>query len=151
MKIFSLALQRKSYTTKSYVSSKEKKKELLESFGTLADDRNDCYEFHCSCHGDGTSSYTYTVFDDPNNITYGENYCICDSNWYHYNVEEITRCETTAYFMQYLAILTAKQNIPTALTDVAKQYEDTKWKFIRYSKYIENPHQPISYYLLSIM
>ena len=151
----------RSYTSKSYSSNQSKKKELLDSFALLATDRNDCYEFHCSCHGDGMSSYMYTVYDDPNNLTYGEKYCICDSHWYHYNVEEITRCETTAYFMQYLAVLAAKKNIPTAMTDVAKQYEDTKWKFIGYSSnihplwipfatdYISNPHQPISYYILA--
>ena len=148
----------RSYTSKSYSSNQSKKKELLDSFALLATDRNDCYEFHCSCHGDGMSSYIYTVYDDPNNLTYGEKYCICDSHWYHYNVEEKTRCETTAYFMQYLAVLAAKKNIPTALTDVPQRYESTKWAFIRYSvnlfiiggtDNITNSHETISYYLLS--
>lgn len=139
----------KSYAGKSYVSNQEKKEELVKSFETLAKDRNDCYEFHCSCHGDGDDKFQYTA-EDYGYLNYGEFYCTISSDFREGMMVEL-RCETTAYFMQYLAILTAKQNIPTALTDVAKQYEDTKWNFIRYSKYIENPHQPISYYLLSIM
>lgn len=79
---------------------------------------------------------------------------------YGYDLK-VRECQTTAYFMQYLAVLAAKKNIPTAMTDVAKQYEDTKWKFIGYSSnihplwipfatdYISNPHQPISYYILA--
>ena len=45
-----------SYTSKSYSSNQSKKKELLDSFALLATDRNDCYEFHCSCHGDGSDT-----------------------------------------------------------------------------------------------
>lgn len=30
-----------------------------------------------------------------------------------------TICETTAHFMQYLAVLAAKKNVPTVLTNVA--------------------------------
>ncbi len=139
----------KSYVGKSYVSNQEKKEKLVKSFETLAEDRNDCYEFHCSCHGDGEDKFQYTA-EDYGCLNYGEFYCAISSDFREGMMVGL-RCETTAYFMQYLAILTAKQNIPTALTDVAKQYEDTKWKFIRYSKYIENPHQPISYHLLSKM
>ena len=69
-----------------------------------------------------------------------------------------TICETTAHFMQYLAVLAAKKNVPTVLTNVAQRYKSTKWAFIRYSvnlfiigetDNISNPHETISYYLLS--
>lgn len=153
----------KNYTTKTYVSNQEEKKELLISFGTLADDRNDCYEFHCSCHGDWRDGQLCTA-TDGGYLKYGKNYCKNGSftEWHGNNdVTYYTRCETTAYFMQYLAILAAKANIPTGLTDVAEKYESTKWKFIGYAvnvhplwipiatDYIKNPHQPISYYILA--
>lgn len=60
--------------------------------------------------------------------------------------------------MQFLALLAAKKDIPTAFTDVSKRFESTKWSFIKYSVdqsvigatcYIVNPHQQISYYILS--
>lgn len=153
----------KSYTTKSYVSSKEKKKDLLDSFETLAANRNDCYEYHCSCHGDGSKGDLCTAID-RGYLKYGENYCINGSftEWHGNNdYTYYTKCETTAYFMQYLATLAAKADLSTGITDVAKQYESTKWKFIRYAvdfhpiwinvatNYIENPHQPISYYIIA--
>ncbi len=54
-----------SYTSKSYSSNQSKKKELLDSFALLATDRNDCYEFHCSCHGDGVVGEEITIIGSP--------------------------------------------------------------------------------------
>ncbi len=63
---------------------------------------------------------------------------------------QITICETTAFFMQYLADLAVNKNVPTVLTDVAQRYKSTKWAFIRYSvnlfiiggtDNISNPHK----------
>lgn len=71
---------------------------------------------------------------------------------------QIVDCQSTAFFMQYLAVLAAKKNVPTVLTDVAQRYKSTKWAFIKYSvnlfiiggtDIISNPHETISYYLLS--
>lgn len=149
-----------SYTSKSYSSNQSKKKELLDSFASLATDRNDCYEFHCSCHGDGVVGKEITVIGRPS-VEYGKNYCKIGSRseWngtYEFTYD--TLCESCAYFMQYLAVLAAKKNVPTVLTDVAQQYKSTKRAFIRYSvnlfiiggtDNISNPHETISYYLLS--
>ena len=43
---------------------------------------------------------------------------------------QIVDCQSTAFFMQYLAVLAAKKNVPTVLTDVAQRYKSTKWAFI---------------------
>ena len=63
--------------------------------------------------------------------------------------------------MQYLAVLAAKKNVPTVLTDVAQRYKSTKWAFIGYAVNIQilwihpamdnisNHHMQISYYILS--
>jgi len=153
----------KSYTTETYVSSKEKKKELLDSFETLADDRNDCYEFHCSCHGDGADGKESTT-SGRFTFEYGKNYCkiVSRSEWHGNNeITYSTRCESTAYFMQFLAALAANADFATLTTDVAKKFETTKHKFVRYSSgrmvpfyaegidKISNPHMPISYYILA--
>lgn len=149
-----------SYTSKSYSSNQSKKKELLDSFASLATDRNDCYVFHCSCHGDGVVGEEITIIGSPS-VEYGKNYSIIDSRseWHgNYEFTYGTLCESCAYFMQYLAVLAANKNVPTVLTDVAQRYESTKWAFIRYSvnlfiiggtDNISNPHETISYYLLS--
>lgn len=71
---------------------------------------------------------------------------------------QIVDCQSTAFFMQYLAVLAAKKNVPTVLTNVAQRYKSTKRTFIKYSvnlfiiggtDNISNPHETISYYLLS--
>lgn len=76
-------------------------------------------------------------------------------------MRQVTICETTAHFMQYLAVLAANKNVPTVLTDVAQRYKSTKWAFIGYAVNIQilwihpamdnisNPHMQISYYILS--
>lgn len=156
----------KCRTTKSYDSNQEKKKKLLDSFGTLADDRNDCYLFHCSCHGDGKDGKNCTAREFPS-LEYGSNYCIDEYITIGQGKDSLslpTKCETTAYFMQYLAYLSAKDNqgwkIPFhkpdtfngffALTiNVSSKYEGTKSSFRSYAKYIWDPHITISYYLLS--
>lgn len=156
----------KSYTGKSYVSNQEKKEELVKSFETLAEDRNDCYTFHCDCHCGGvevkygTSMLVWGSEKKKDIVPYGEPYQrfrFDGDNRFQYYRE----CQTTAYFMQYLATLAAKADISTAMIDVAKRYEYTKWKFIGYAvdiqilwmhpatDYISNPHQPISYYILA--
>lgn len=92
----------------------------------LATDRNDCYEFHCSCHGDGSDTHiTYKNNDGTNAVIYGEKYQITDL--IHGGIENYRHCETTAFFMQYLARLASSANegfnaIPTALTFLAPKY-----------------------------
>ena len=52
--------------------------------------------------------------------------------------------------MQYLAELAAKKDIPTAFTTLSEKYSGIKWKFVNYANSnIENPHQQISYFVLS--
>lgn len=143
-----------SYTSKSYSSNQSKKKELLDSFASLATDRNDCYEFHCSCHGDGSDTcITYKNNDGTNAVIYGEKYQITDL--IHGGIESYRHCETTAFFMQYLARLASSANeglnvIPTFFTFLAPKYEKTRFDFTVYSLYnITSPHQQVSYYLIS--
>ncbi len=143
-----------SYTSKSYSSNQSKKKELLDSFALLATDRNDCYEFHCSCHGDGSDTHiTYKNNDGTNAVIYGEKYQITDL--IHGGIENYRHCETTAFFMQYLARLASSANegfnaIPTALTFLAPKYGKTRFDFAAYSlSNIASPHQQVSYYLIS--
>ena len=143
-----------SYTSKSYSSNQSKKKELLDSFALLATDRNDCYEFHCSCHGDGSDTrITYKNNDGTNAVIYGEKYQITDL--IHGGIENYRHCETTAFFMQYLARLASSANeglnvIPTALTFLAPKYGKTRFDFAVYSlSNIASPHQQVSYYLIS--
>lgn len=158
----------KSYTALSYDSNQKKnKQELLDSFITLADDRNDCYVFHCSCHGDGKNGKESTI-SGRYPIGYGKDYCIIDSRseWHGNNeITYYTRCEATAYFMQYLAYLSAKNNqggkiillehvsiegLKAFTIEVSSKYKDTKGLFRKYSNCIWDPHVPISYYVLSI-
>lgn len=143
-----------SYTSKSYSSNQSKKKELLDSFASLATDRNDCYEFHCSCHGDGSDTrITYKNNDGTNAVIYGEKYQITDL--IHGEIENYRHCETTAFFMQYLARLASSANegfnvIPTALTFLAPKYGKIRFDFAAYSLFeIVPPHQQLSYYLIS--
>lgn len=127
-----------SYTTKLYIYNLEKKKELLDSFETLADDRNDCYVFHCSCHGDGNDKIQYTA-EDYDYLDYGESYCAISSE-FREGMNVGLRYETTAYFMQYLAYLSAKDSqggkvpfLPASwsgagafMKKVSSKYKDTK-------------------------
>lgn len=98
-------------------------------------------------------------------IIYGDNYQVTEraSGW----VENYKHCETTAFFMQYLARLAASSSenlnaIATAATNIAPKYQRTKLDFLNYSLrpfdffnaaffkgYMANPHMQISYYLLS--
>ena len=152
-----------SYTSKSYSSNQSKKKELLDSFALLATDRNDCYEFHCSCHGDGKYGKDCTVYE-PHLIKYGLNYCIVEKTTIGQGKDSwsiLSGCETTAYFMQFLAKLAAASDFATLITDVPSKYKNAKQKFVDYScsqwipfyaegkDNISNPHMQISYYILS--
>ena len=121
------------------------KDNLITTFSELATDRNDCYEYHCSCHGDksdDTIKMGRMLFGDA--IEYGKAYRIITKN---------SVCETTAYFMQYLAYLAAhgKEDYSIVLTDVSEKYESIKWSFIDFNlkNNMGNPHQQISYYILS--
>lgn len=69
-------------------------------------------------------------------------------------------CQSTTYFMQYLALLAAEgqEHMTIALEEVAPIFKDVKWDFIRYSTvndvlkgtdYISDPHLQISYYVIS--
>lgn len=69
-------------------------------------------------------------------------------------------CQSTAYFMQYLALLAAEgqEHMTIALEEVAPIFKDVKWDFIRYSTdndvlkgtdYMSDPHLQISYYVIS--
>lgn len=79
-------------------------------------------------------------------------------------MKNFTRCETTAYFMQYLAYLSAMNSqgdqfflskhastkgASAFMISVASKYKGTKGSFTNYSGYIWDPHVTISYYLLS--
>ena len=157
-----------SYTSKSYSSNQSKKKELLDSFASLATDRNDCYEFHCDCHCRGveveygTSMLVWGREKEKNIVPYGKPYQrfrFDGDNRFQYYRE----CQTTAYFMQYLAFLTEKSgkgfNIPIVnvssegvkayMIPVCKKYVSTKELFKDYSGYIFEPHKQVSYFLLS--
>ncbi len=154
--------------SESYSSDLESKDNLLISFKSLAVDRNDCYTFHCECHCGtsgveyGTSMLVWGSEKKKDIVPYGEPYQkfrFDGDNRFQYYRE----CQTTAYFMQYLAYLAAKSNegfnIPfinvrseaakAYSITVCKKYNSTKSSFKDYSGYMVNPHEPISYYVLS--
>ena len=70
-------------------------------------------------------------------------------------MRQVTICETTAFFMQYLARLASSANegfnvIPTALTFLAPKYGKIRFDFAAYSLFeIVPPHLQLSYYLIS--
>ena len=70
-------------------------------------------------------------------------------------MRQVTICETTAFFMQYLARLASSANegfyvISIALTFLAPKYGKTRFDFAAYSlSNIASPHQQVSYYLIS--
>lgn len=156
----------KSYTTETYVSSKEKKEELLDSFEIVAKDRNDCYAFHCECHSEGSEIENGThvrVWGNQSEyiLTYGEpyqNFRFDGDNRFQYYLE----CQTAAYFMQFLAKIAATQEASLSeILFISSKYEGTLHKFIDYSSSksipfyasgkdcISNPHMQISYYILA--
>lgn len=152
-------------TSKTYVYNSKEKKELLDLFYTLADNREDCYVYHCSCHGDGSDNsiclnYMKPRGWKPTRQQLSDYYRDYAYKYYGYDLK-VWECQTTAYFMQYLSQLAASGSIPDALSDVPSKYEDVKWKFICYAKdldiklflsgtdYISNPHLQISYYVLA--
>lgn len=154
-----------SYTSKSYSSNQSKKKELLDSFSLLATDRNDCYEFHCSCHGDGSDNsvclnYLKPRGWKPTRQQFSDYYRDYAYKYYGYDLK-VWECQTTAYFMQFLAKLAAASDFATLITDVPSKYKNAKQKFVDYScsqwipfyaegkDNISNPHMQISYYILS--
>lgn len=91
--------------------------------------------------------------DGTNAVIYGEEYQITDL--IYGGTENYRHCETTAFFMQYLARLASSANeglnvIPTVITFLAPKYEKTRFDFAVYSFFnITNPHQQVSYYLIS--
>ncbi len=125
----------KKYTGKDYVSNTTAKNNLVTAFGTLATDRNDCYKYHCSCHGDGTdNSISCTSYSNKNEVIYGKSYLkiyrgrpVPQTNQYEY-----IYCETTAFFMQYLARLTSKKDIPTAMTILSAKYDGVEKRFYKF-------------------
>lgn len=126
---------------------------LLKEFFELSSSRNGCYKFTCICHGDGSDqSITYKNVDGTNAVVYGDKYQITDLVS---GVEYYRHCESTAFFMQYLARLAASSSeginvVATAFTNLAPKYNRTRFDFVVYSVFnITNPHMPISYYLLS--
>ena len=125
----------KKYTGKDYVSNTTAKNNLVTAIGTLATDRNDCYEYHCSCHGDGTdNSMSRSSPNKENSIDYGEYYQKTKFEGYKGEYQGgaayYKHCETTAFFMQYLAQLASVKDTATALTLLSEKYNGTRWKFV---------------------
>lgn len=157
-----------SYTSKSYSSNQAKKKELLDSFALLATDRNDCYEFHCSCHGDGTDdliTFYQIGMITPSEPKYGVHYHHIKLRAMMFETQ-IVDCQSTAFFMQYLAELAAASGrgidifglgittdvIPVYIGGefgIASKYSSPFSKFVGYSSYIKPAHLQLSYYLLA--
>ena len=143
-------------TGKTYKANNEKMESVLEGFKTLAENRDDCYKYTCSCHGNGNDDIMIYIETNVNLLKYGNEYCIVDSGF---------RCETTAYFMQYLAHMVTNQIKITA--DTPKKYVNVKWNFIEFAigdnnvflgflsritggkGYMDHPHQQVTYYYLS--
>lgn len=141
-------------TALKYKYNLEKKEDLLTSFKSLSKTRDDCYKYTCSCHGDGSDDSCKLYFDknyEPTILKYGKYYCIITP-------KELARdhdscCQTTAYFMQYLAWLPCAgntiQTIGAASENVPLKYEKVKWNFIFYSGNMYDPHYVESYYILA--
>ena len=80
--------------------------------------------------------------DGTNAVIYGEKYQITDL--IHGGIENYRHCETTAFFMQYLARLASSANegfnaIPTALTFLAPKYGKTRFDFALHIRYLTLP------------
>lgn len=140
----------------SYSSNVGNLNGLLEKFGLLAQTRNDCYKYTCSCHGNGEDDSICSDLNMFSFTKYAEKYCIISNN--EFGEQHI--CQTTAFFMQYLAYLAAEasSNYLILLIPVAPKYSDAKWSFVKrsanveilkFNDYTTNPHEPISYYVLS--
>lgn len=143
----------KSITGEKYRSNTSDMEGLLEEFFELSNTRDGCYKYTCICHGDGSDQrISYMSVDGSNAVIYGDKYqkidYICGTKYYWH-------CESTAFFMQYLARLAASGSeglnvVATLLTGIAPKYNRTRIDFATYSVFnITNPHMQISYYLIS--
>ena len=150
----------KEYTGIEYKSSSIKMQGLIAQFARLSTDRNDCYKYHCSCHGDGTdNSMSRSSPNKENSIDYGEYYQKTEFEGYKGEYQGgaayYKHCETTAFFMQYLARLASAGGIinsaATAVTDISPRYNTVRNDFISYymAGNVKPPHLAISYYILS--
>ncbi|MBD5104146.1 MAG: lipase family protein [Ruminococcaceae bacterium] len=143
----------------SYNSNVSEMNNLLSKFYTLSSSRDECYMYTCTCHGNGKDDSICLDSDIFSTSQYTEKYCIYSTN--EMGGQRI--CQSTAYFMQYLAELAAESGngeplpfINTTLNAVlvylrmvAPKYTDCKNAFKNYGNFMRNPHEPISYYVLS--
>lgn len=138
--------------------------DTIKKLSDIMENRNQAYEYTCSCHGDGSS----------NNITvrnYGTSkdsreraiakipdnalpYCaITRYNGFLFAGWDFTVCQQPEYFMQVLAAFMANKINAVRFAvelDTAKRYQSAKIAIIRSGILgIENPHYTESYYLLS--
>ena len=145
-------------TGESYSSNSQKRLSLLSSFEKLAKNREECYE-DATNMSEKQISYLLPRGQNPNPIEYGKKYVMYSCFDYGYDRRWV-ECQSTAYFMQYLALLAAEgqEHMTIALEEVAPIFKDVKWDFIRYSTdndvlkgtdYISDPHLQISYYVIS--
>lgn len=138
-------------------------KDLL-AITSIASDRNECYEYTCTCHGDGSNdTITITNYGISKKSREGAinkipsnalSYCIITrydggliSGW------NFDCCQTPEYFMQILAAIMAKEISPYRFAvelNIADRYEGAKTAMIFVSiSGVEHPHYTESYYLLS--
>lgn len=129
-----------------------------------ADPRVDCYQYTCSCHGDGSndtvtitntgvseSSREKAIAKIPSNAL---PYCIITrydggalGGW------DFDVCQTPAYFMQLLAAFMGKEIDAYRFTvelNIADRYEDAKSALIAVGiSGVQHPHYTETYYVLA--
>jgi len=143
--------------------------DTISSLGAVADDRNNCYEYTCTHHGDGSSnnitirnngmsydSREGAIAKIPDNAT---DYCIITrytgrsfggiglGGW------DFEVCQTPTYFMQLIAATmsgTISSYRFAVELNIADRYENAKSKLISSSLGgLAHPHYKETYYLLS--
>lgn len=138
--------------------------DTLQTLSDLVNDRNQCYIFTCSCHGDGSMD-NITIRNYGTSLASRESaiakipynalpYCaITRYNGFLFVGWDFTVCQQPEYFMQLLAAFMSG-NISayrfTVELNIADRYEAAKSAIISSGLGgLANPHYTESYYLLS--
>ncbi len=131
-------------------------------------DRNNCYLFTCSCHGDGSNGKDTTITNlglseesrirDESKIPLNAlPYCIVEHENENITIGmryNFTCCQTPEYFMQVIAAKCSNQINSIdffASLNIANRYEHAKSRLIStFFGGVEDPHFLESYYILSL-
>ena len=133
--------------------------DLCTKLAAVASGWDDCYKYHCSCHGDGTRSdmtedgLSYDeVYSDYS--ARARKYCKISTYTNFWGTTKYKACQLPAFFMQALADVMAASgfSMVTTLTgyDLAARYEPARDQVIICAAAgIADPHLTETYYVLA--